>query len=77
MPPNTISVARPGKWGNPTKVGPGETAHYAVSCFRDFVRDNADYVVAAKKELRGKNLACWCPLRAECHRDVLLEISNP
>ena len=27
-------------------------------------------------ELRGKNLACWCPLDQPCHRDVLLEIAN-
>lgn len=27
-------------------------------------------------ELRGKNLACWCPLDAPCHADVLLELAN-
>lgn len=27
--------------------------------------------------LRGKNLACWCPLDEPCHADVLLEIANP
>lgn len=27
-------------------------------------------------ELRGKNLACWCPLDQACHADVLLEIAN-
>lgn len=26
--------------------------------------------------LRGKNLACWCPLSQPCHADVLLEIAN-
>lgn len=26
--------------------------------------------------LRGKNLACWCPLDSPCHADVLLEIAN-
>ena len=26
--------------------------------------------------LRGKNLACWCPLDRPCHADVLLEIAN-
>jgi hypothetical protein len=23
--------------------------------------------------LRGKNLACWCPLDRPCHADILLE----
>ncbi|WP_041797201.1 DUF4326 domain-containing protein [Pararhodospirillum photometricum] len=26
--------------------------------------------------LRGRNLACWCPLDQPCHADVLLEIAN-
>src|SRR5262245_36324620 len=28
------------------------------------------------KKLRGKNLACWCPLGQPCHADVLLELAN-
>jgi hypothetical protein len=27
-------------------------------------------------ELRGKDLACWCPIGQPCHADVLLEIAN-
>lgn len=27
-------------------------------------------------ELRGKDLACWCPLDHPCHADVLLELAN-
>lgn len=37
----------------------------------------ATYVARVKAELAGKNLACWCPLDAPCHADVLLEIANP
>ncbi len=29
-----------------------------------------------RRELRGKDLACWCPPGAVCHADVLLEIAN-
>jgi hypothetical protein len=29
-----------------------------------------------RQELRGKNLACWCPEGSPCHADVLLEIAN-
>lgn len=29
-----------------------------------------------KRELRGKNLCCWCALDTPCHADVLLEIAN-
>ena len=27
-------------------------------------------------ELRGKDLACYCPLDEPCHADVLLELAN-
>ena len=30
----------------------------------------------AYDELRGLDLACWCPLDQPCHADVLLEIAN-
>jgi hypothetical protein len=26
--------------------------------------------------LRGKDLACWCPLDQPCHADVLLELAS-
>jgi hypothetical protein len=29
-----------------------------------------------RRELRGKNLACWCKPGAACHADVLLEFAN-
>ncbi|MDR7385244.1 DUF4326 domain-containing protein [Promicromonospora iranensis] len=37
-----------------------------------------DYPLYAdiERELRGRDLACWCPLDQQCHADVLLEIAN-
>ena len=29
-----------------------------------------------KKELRGKNLACFCPVSEPCHADILLKLAN-
>lgn len=29
-----------------------------------------------RRYLRGLDLACWCPLDAPCHADVLLELAN-
>lgn len=81
MPSNTVNVARPSKWGNPWaigKVGPdGEmfsTPERVVERFRQDVRFNSDFKDLS--ELRGKNLACWCPLDQSCHADVLLELAN-
>jgi hypothetical protein len=33
-------------------------------------------LLAAKIELRGKNLACWCRPGSPCHADILLELVN-
>lgn len=30
----------------------------------------------AVEGLRGRDLACWCPLDQPCHADVLLELAN-
>jgi hypothetical protein len=86
MPPNTVSVTRPGPWGNPYSVGPNLTPHDAVEHFRLWVNrtirlphgDYYGYPTAQriKRALRGKNLACWCELDQPCHADVLLEIAN-
>jgi hypothetical protein len=27
-------------------------------------------------DLRGKDLACWCPIGQYCHADVLLQLAN-
>jgi hypothetical protein len=36
------------------------------------IRNIADSI----EELRGRDLACWCPLDQPCHADVLLELAN-
>lgn len=104
LPPNTLSVARPGRWGNPFRVDLLGRER-ALGMFRDALQGffsphivgdlsdsdfNAmyeakerwrkrlgyDHPASALYELRGKNLACWCPLDAPCHADVLLELAN-
>jgi hypothetical protein len=90
MPDNTVRVTRPGPFGNPfivsPKARPGArsgveymcvpSVEDAVSCFRDMVNLSPTWREAVKRELRGKNLACWCKLDDPCHADVLLEIAN-
>lgn len=74
MPPNTVSVTRPGRYGNPYRVGPDGTAQECVDKFRANMPEFAKE--AYRNELRGKNLACFCPLDQPCHADVLLEFAN-
>ncbi|MCA2275479.1 DUF4326 domain-containing protein [Mycobacterium intracellulare] len=39
-------------------------------------RDEPERLAEWLKPLRGRDLACWCPLDQPCHADVLLEIAN-
>ena len=75
MPKNTVSVARPGKWGNPFSV-----AEYgrelAIINYRRKLEGMAAIGALDLSELRGKNLACWCKPGELCHADVLLEMAN-
>ena len=82
MPPNTIIVARPSRWGNPFKAADHGSGTHAQSiavklyeCWLDR-SEQAKLMAAAIRDLRGKNLACWCKLGDPCHADVLLELAN-
>jgi hypothetical protein len=90
MPENTVKVDRTTAFGNPFVVGEPGGAYtakvmnrrHAWQLFASVAKDNPKLVEAAQRELRGKNLACWCPLPTEryqpdeCHAAVLLEIAN-
>jgi len=78
-PPGVIVVARPSRWGNPHVVGAdGRTRADAVAAYReDLLAGRLRVTVQdARRELRGRDLACWCPLDEPCHAEVLLEIAN-
>lgn len=81
-PPNSVYVGRPSKWGNPFLIGSYKAGTTdiikrgdAVGLFREYVEQNPTLKAEIKKELKGKNLVCWCAPKA-CHADVLLEIAN-
>lgn len=79
MPPDTVSVTRPGMWGNYAALRMGfTTGQSAVDAFRSWLETEASesWKGHARRVLRGKNLACWCRLGQPCHADVLLEIAN-
>ena len=120
MPENTISVTRPGKWGNFLKLS-GDMIMIDASyrrknldkwvflCFGDLERlleiyrltmsggGNTGGVIKlgvtsqdgqqdllwwhyklayCVDELKGKHLACFCPIGSPCHAKILLKIAN-
>jgi hypothetical protein len=90
MPDNTVKVDRSTKWGNPFVPGKEnpviagrvvEDRRHAWSLYLGFAPLNVTLVAAARAELKGKNLACWCPAPGAyeddcCHASELLKIAN-
>lgn len=73
--PFDVYVGRPSKWGNPFTIGQDGKREDVIRKYAEWLSTQPELIAAAKIELRGKRLACWCaPL--PCHADVLLEIAN-
>ena len=108
MPENTISVTRPGKYGNPFRVGHHykkavstgtvlgnfiwveayegyqdktyttiKTTEEAIKWFEWYLTTYSErQLQVLRNDLKGKDLACWCPLDKSCHADILLKYAN-
>lgn len=78
LPENTVCVTRPGKWGNPFPVTETRTQADSVRSFETALCNGelAFTVGDVRRELAGKNLACWCNPGTPCHGDVLLRLAN-
>lgn len=102
MPPDTVYVGRPTRWGNPFYPGSGMSmggvtengslifpcatrarcVHWYAIRLEDIRQVRPEEIDALLAPLRGKNLACWCPLidtdgqPVPCHADVLLRLAN-
>ena len=71
-------VGEDGRWGNPFKVQPVRTAADRLAAHTIAVDDHANWLLltqpklvqAARKELKGKVLACWCG-ELPCHAVLL------
>lgn len=71
-------MAYPTKWANPYRPAqrsPADNAA-AVALYRGYLAERPDLVAAARAELAGKDLACWCASELPCHADVLLELAS-
>lgn len=80
--PFDVYIGRPSKWGNPfthlddipdtIKV---DTREEAILGYQVYLDEHPELVEAAKKELKGKVLGCWCKPKP-CHGEILARIAN-
>jgi hypothetical protein len=73
-----VVVSRPSRWGNPFRVGVDGGQVECVAWYRDrlLAGDLLVRVDGVRRNLAGRDLACWCRLEDPCHADVLLEVAN-
>jgi hypothetical protein len=73
MPQNTVKVDRTTRWGNYAGREAADKSQ-ALAAFIDWIdtKASAEWKMAARGALSGKNLACWCKLGQPCHADYLL-----
>jgi Domain of unknown function (DUF4326) len=75
LAPDAVIVDRRSRWGNPHTVAEhGRTR--AVALYRWDLHTTPGRLDQARRELAGRDLACWCRLDEACHADVLLAAVN-
>lgn len=73
VPPDAVYIGRGSKWGNPFAIGRDGTRAQVIQKYRHHLTE--EMKLEARRELRGKDLVCFCSPQA-CHGDVLLEVAN-
>ena len=80
MPRNAVYVGRGTKWGPPWVRAhfwwATDPARASVEAYREYIVRRMLRDPGVLASLRGKHLACWCPLDQPCHAEVLLELAN-
>jgi hypothetical protein len=74
-----VYIGRPSFWGNPFVVGSQGDRGECVRLYEAWLRQHPDVIEAAKRELRGKVLGCYCARKGGvgpddplvCHGQIL------
>lgn len=81
--PFTVADAIDAEYSNPRRACVSHYRAWMEGCdqYSDELRSAGRYydrrvTLALLDELRGHDLACWCPLDQPCHADVLIELAN-
>lgn len=72
---DSVYIGRPSKFGNPFSIGKDGTRDEVIDKYAEWINTQPELLKAIRKELKGKDLLCWCKPKA-CHGDVILRIAN-
>jgi hypothetical protein len=74
-PKDAVYIGRPSRWGNPFSMRFESQRPFVIQRFREWLDQNPQIKEEIRRELRGKDLVCFCFPKA-CHGDIILEIAN-
>lgn len=74
-PEGAVYVGRPSPWGNPYVMRRERDRDEACDRYEQWISTRPELIERAKRELRGRDLVCWCAPK-RCHAETLLRIAN-
>ena len=75
VPKDVVYIGRPSPWGNPFVMGKDGNRDECLAKFKEWIKTQPELIERIKKELKGKDLVCFCAPKP-CHGNILLEITN-
>lgn len=70
-----VYIGRPSVWENPFQMKSEQDRIEVIEKYKKWIDAQPRLIERAKRELRGKTLACFCAPKA-CHGDILMKIAN-
>jgi len=73
-----VYVGRGSKWGNPFVIGEHGSREEVIELYKKYIQIGLDAggLDWNLKDLKGKNISCFCKQDEACHADYLLEVAN-
>lgn len=72
---DAVYIGRPSKWGNPFAMRDESDRVRVLNDYKDYLIENPSLMEDMKKELSGKDLACFCSPNP-CHGDIIVQVCN-
>ena len=75
IPRDAVYVGRGSPFGNPFRIGVDGRRDQVIAKFERWLETQPELIEKIKRELRGKDLVCFCA-PSYCHAEILMEIAN-